>query len=51
MFGLLEFVLLLCWGLISLSVTTRRDGFHFSASDVMGFIFDSLYYYYYYYFG
>ena len=46
MFGLLEFVLLLYWGLISLSVTTRRDGIHFSASDVMGSISDSLYYFF-----
>ena len=47
MFGLLEFVLLLYWGFISLPAMTRRDGFHFSASDVMGSISDSLYYYYY----
>ena len=47
MFGLLEFVLLLYWDLISLPTTMRCDGFHFSASDVMGSISDSLYYYYY----
>ena len=29
MFGLLEFVLLLYWGLISLPAMTRHDGFHF----------------------
>ena len=29
MFGLLEFVLLLYWGLISLLATMRYDGFHF----------------------
>ena len=45
-FGLLEFVLLLYWGLISLPATTGRDGIHFSASDVMGSISDSLYYYF-----
>ena len=48
MFGLLEFVLLLYWGLISLPATTRHDGFHFSANDVIDSISDSLYYYYYY---
>ena len=49
MFSLLEFSvfgLLLYWGLISLSATTRRDGIHFSASDVMGSISDSLYYFF-----
>ena len=45
MFGLPEFVLLFYWGLISLPTTTRHDGFHFSANDVMSFISDSLYFF------
>ena len=48
MFGLLEFFvfgLLLYWGLISLSATTRRDGILLGASDVMGSISDSLYFF------
>ena len=47
-FGLLEFSvfgLLLYWGLIFLPATTRRDGIHFSASNMMGSISDSLYFF------
>ena len=47
-FGLLEFSvfgLLLYWGLIFLPAMTRRDGIHFSASNMMGSISDSLYFF------
>ena len=39
------FGLLLYWGLIFLPATTRRDGIHFSASNMMGSISDSLYFF------
>ena len=48
MFGLLSsvFGLLLYWGLISLLVTTRRDGILLNANDVMGSISNSLYFFF-----
>ena len=50
MFGFLEFVLLLYWGLISLLATTRRDGILPGARDVMGSISHSLYFFFFFFF-